>query len=144
MTSLGRAFALTVLLVVVWLAGTSPAAPPDPPKNQYPFVFKDVGDEAGLFPALKGIRGHGAAWGDVDGDGWIDLSVGTFQGAGSRENIFFRNEKGKFKVDAQKPLEVPGRSTGIVFADFDNDGDLDLYVASMPQPKNNLVGCKLF
>ena len=38
-----------------------------------PFVFRDVGTEAGLFPHASEIMGHGAAWGDVDGDGWIDL-----------------------------------------------------------------------
>jgi hypothetical protein len=116
----------------------SPAAP------KYPFVFKDVAEEAGLFPHLAGIRGHGAAWGDADGDGWIDLYVGTFHGGGSRANLFFRNEKGKFKLDDQKALTIPTRATGTVFADLDDDGDLDLYVASMPQPKNGLVGCTLF
>ena len=122
-----------------------PRAKDAPPvKNAYPFVFKDVGDDAGLYPHLAGIRGHGAAWGDVDGDGWLDLYVGTFHGNGSRANLFFRNDKGKFKLDDQKALEIPGRTTGIVFVDLDNDGDLDLYVASMPQPKNNLRGCSLF
>jgi hypothetical protein len=108
-----------------------------------PFVFHDVGDDAGLFPPA-GIRGHGAAWGDVDGDGWLDLYVGTFHGSGSGPNLFFRNNRGKFTLDEQKPLAIPSRSTGIIFADLDNDGDLDLYVASMPQPKNNLAGCTMF
>jgi enediyne biosynthesis protein E4 len=150
-TATGRAVVLTAGLVLGWLAGTGPAAPNDAPpaKNAYPFVFKDVGDDAGLFPHVANIRGHGAAWGDVDGDGWLDLYVGTFEGGGSRANLFFRNlgrgeGKGKFKLDAQKPLEVAGRVTGTVFIDLDNDGDLDLYVASMPQPKSNLAGCTLF
>jgi hypothetical protein len=123
-----------------------PAAPaqPDPKPGAYPFAFKDAGDDAGLFPHLASIRGHGAAWGDADGDGWLDLYVGTFHGAGSGPNLFFRNERGKFKLDDQKALALPGRTTGIVFADLDNDGDNDLYVASMPQPKNNLVGCTFF
>jgi hypothetical protein len=110
----------------------------------YPFVFKDVGDEAGLFPHVAGIRGHGAAWGDVDGDGWLDLYVATFHTDGSKPNLFFRNDKGKFKPDDQKALAISTRGTGVVFADLDNDGDLDLYIGSMPQPKNNLTGCALF
>jgi hypothetical protein len=133
-------FALALLAAVAPAAGQKDA----PAKNAYPFVFKDVGDDAGLYPHVAGIRGHGAAWGDVDGDGWLDLYVGTFHGNGSRANLFFRNDRGKFKLDDQKALEIPGRTTGIVFVDLDNNGDLDLYVASMPQPKNNLRGCSLF
>jgi hypothetical protein len=114
------------------------------PPGQYPFAFRDTGDEAGLFPGIAGIRGHGAAWGDADGDGWIDLYVGTFHTDGARPNLFFRNRKDKFELDGQEALRISTRSTGIVFADLDNDGDLDLYVGSMPQPKNGLAGCTLF
>jgi hypothetical protein len=138
---------VTCLLTLGLLAAITPAAAQKdapPAKHAYPFVFKDVGDDAGLFPHVASIRGHGAAWGDADGDGWLDLYVGTFQGAGSRANLFFRNDRGKFKLDEQKALEIPARTTGTIFVDLDNDGDLDLYVACMPQPKNNLVACTLY
>lgn len=117
------------------------------------FTFRDVGDSAGLFPHIAGIRGHGAAWGDADGDGWPDLYVATFHTDGSKPNLFFRNHKGKFVLDEQKALRISTRATGVVFADFDNDGDLDLYVGSMPAGKETklaqreghaLVGCSLF
>jgi hypothetical protein len=52
-----------------------------------PFVFRDVGDEAGIFPHLAGIRGHAAAWGDVDGGGWPSLFVGTFHNSGSKARL---------------------------------------------------------
>ena len=99
---------------------------------QQPLVFKDAGDEAGLFPAVGKIAGHGVAWGDVDGDGWPDLYVGAFGGApyGSKPNQFFRNAKGKFELDPQPQMRVLGRANGGVFADFDNDGDLDLYATN--------------
>lgn len=108
------------------------------------FIFRDVGEEAGLFPHISGIQGHGAGWGDVDGDGWIDLYVGTFAKAGTKPNLLFRNQQGKFRLDEQEALRLSARTTGVVFADLDNDGDLDLYVGSMPQPKNGLAGCALF
>lgn len=97
-----------------------------------PLVFRDVGEECGLFPQLDKIAGHGVAWGDVDGDGWADLYVGTFGGApyGSKPNQFFRNVKGKFQLDGQEQLRVLGRANGGVFADLDNDGDLDLYITN--------------
>jgi hypothetical protein len=149
------------LVLVLLLASVSilPAAEEDEQKQKpsdgsdYPFVFKDAGDEASLFPHVAGIRGHGAGWGDVDGDGWLDLYVVTFHTDGSKANLFFRNRKGKFVLDAQEGLRISTRGTGVVFADLDNDGDLDLYVGSMPADKDSklgqkqghaLAGCSLF
>lgn len=99
---------------------------------QAPLVFRDAGDEAGLFPDVAKIAGHGVGWGDVDGDGWADLYVGAFGGHpyGSKTNQFFRNVKGKFQLDEQPALRVLGRSNGAIFADLDNDGDLDLYTTN--------------
>jgi enediyne biosynthesis protein E4 len=116
----------------------------DEPTRKYPFAFKDVGNEAGLFPHVAEILGHGCAWGDVDGDGWIDLYVATFGRAPGKPNMFFRNKNGKFTLDDQKQLNVEMRGTGVIFVDLDNDGDLDLYIGSMPQPKINARGCCLF
>jgi len=97
-----------------------------------PFVFRDVGDEAGLFPAVGGIAGHGVAWGDVDGNGWPDLYVGTFGGLpyDSKPNQLFLNDQGRFTLDPQPQLNVLGRANGAVLVDLDNDGDLDLYATN--------------
>ncbi len=99
-------------------------------KTQYPFRFKDVGKETGLLPAVGGIRGHGAAWGDVDGDGWPELFVASFHNAGSKPGMFFQNENGKFKLDGQKHLRTSGMGSGALFLDLTNNGRLDLYVSN--------------
>jgi len=116
--------------------------------KKYPFVFVDAGEEAGLFPALEAIKGHGAAWGDIDGDGWLDLYVATFAAEGSKLNMLMRSNKGKFTLDDQKALNIATRGTGVVFADLDNDGDLDLYIGSMPKApgKDGITsrGCSMF
>ncbi len=117
--------------------------------------FRDVAHEAGLFPALDGIRGHGAAWGDASGDGRPDLYVATFHtGEGAKPNRLFLSGQGdEFSVSPDGSTHISTRATGVVFADFDNDGDLDLYVASMPGPEGSslaqrnghpLAGCSLF
>lgn len=118
-----------VAWLVTWIfvaAATSAAL------AQSPFAFRDAGDEAGLFPHVAGIAGHGVGWGDADGDGWPDLYVGAFGGHpyDSKPNQFFRNQKGKFVLDGQPQLRVLGRANGALFADLDNDGDLDLYTTN--------------
>ena len=94
-----------------------------------PFVFRDVGEAAGIFPHAEELRGHGAAWGDVDGDGWPDLFIATFRNAGSKPSLFLRNENGKFRLDPQEHLHTSGMGSGALFADFTNSGRLDLYVS---------------
>jgi hypothetical protein len=129
------------LVGLLFLVGEPAAEAPRP--GTYPFSFTDAGEAAGLFPAAANIWGHGAAWGDVDGDGWIDLYVATFHMPGSKPNLCFRNKQGKFEQDSQKALAVSTRGTGVLFADLDNAGRLDLYLGNMPDPANKHVGCTL-
>ncbi len=88
-------------------AARGPASKEKPGFSRYPFVFRDVGDEAGLFPHVAGIQGHAAGWGDVDGDGWIDLYVATFHTEGAKPNLFFRN------VSGQVPARRPGGAAAL-------------------------------
>lgn len=68
-----------------------------------------------------------AAWGDYDNDGDLDLIVATGQGNG-QANVFFRNEGGWLvRCDIGSPTSELGRTGPVLFADVDNDGDLDLY-----------------
>lgn len=125
-------FALLSTWTIIAIAMPSSRAA-DPPERalsgSYPFVFRDVGDAAGLFPHIAGIRGHGAAWGDVDGDGWPDLFVATFHNFGSKASLFVRNNKGTFRFDDQKHLRSSGIGSGALFVDLTNSGRLDLFVS---------------
>jgi hypothetical protein len=110
-------------VLLALLAGTVAAA-------EYPFDFRDVGDEVGAFPALGGIRGHGAAWGDVDGGGFPSLYVGTFHYPGTKPGMLLRNVKGKFRADEQEVVKVSACGSGALFVDLTNAGRLDLFVSN--------------
>ena len=108
-------------------------------------AFRDVGVEMGLFPDAEAIFGHGAGWGDADGDGRVDLYISTFgDKAGGRKNLLLLQRDGMFVKAGQPALEYACRGNTPLFVDLDNDGDLDLYVSSMPVPKKGIAGCRLF
>jgi hypothetical protein len=123
---------LAVFVSLLLLAPFAPAA-------DYPFAFKDVGEEAGIFPAVEGIRGHAAAWGDADGDGWPDLFVGTFNNSGSKPGVLLRNVKGRFTPDKQEHLKTSGIGSGALFADLGNTGRLDLYASHCAHGKEGVL-----
>jgi hypothetical protein len=72
--------------------------------------------------------GQGVAVGDIDGDGDLDL---FFSAVG--HNHLFRNDRHRF-VEVTNEWGVAGIkeqwSTSCGFLDYDNDGDLDLFVAN--------------
>jgi tetratricopeptide (TPR) repeat protein len=74
------------------------------------------------FPDLR-IHGMGAAWGDYDGDGFLDLVV-----TGYNTLVLFHNDGGKkFTRDPRLP-DAPGFWSSATWGDYDNDRRLDLYV----------------
>lgn len=87
--------------------------------------FTDVTRAVGLDVTFYG---QGVAIGDYDGDGDVDI---FFSALGP--NRLFRNDGGKFRdVSAETGVSGNGEewSTSCGFLDYDNDGDLDLFVAN--------------
>ncbi len=107
---------------------------------QTPFVFRDVGEETGLLPAVGGIRGHGAAWGDIDGSGFPSLFVNAFHNQMSKPAMLLRNSRGKFTLDGQEHLRTSGMGSGALFVDLDNSGRLDLYSSNCASESKDAVG----
>jgi hypothetical protein len=93
--------------------------------------FEEATNAAGLlvFRDDVGIGGQGVALGDYDNDGYVDILTTEDNG----NNRLFKNQgNGNF-------LQISGSISGIrttdpsrdaEWGDYDNDGDLDLYVAS--------------
>ena len=99
-------------------------------------AFEEVGTLWGSAMDEHGIAkaGMGVAAADIDDDGDTDVVVTNLEG---QTDSFFRNEGGYFRDSTgELGLGLTGRHTrwGVVLADFDNDGVLDLYEA------NGMVG----
>ncbi len=87
--------------------------------------FQDVTATSGL-AELPGGYGHGVAVGDYDNDGRPDLFLTRW-----RSYALYRNLGGGRFQDATAQAGLAGDRdwpTSAAWADFDNDGDLDLYV----------------
>jgi len=89
--------------------------------------------------SLVGVaQGYGTcAWGDYDNDGFLDLFVA---GWGNATNLLYHNNgDGTFtKIASGSIISDGGNAWGCSWADYDKDGDLDLFVANSFGKNNNL------
>ncbi len=127
-----RALALMLLLVGVALLLQQGylLQSPDGPAHPAP-AFRNVSQQAGIthnrVPSLD--MAVGQAWGDYNRDGWADLYVTDPDGP----NTLYRNNgDGTFSLSPlSEQVALPGvYSGGATFADYDNDGWLDLIVVN--------------
>ncbi|MEZ5324254.1 MAG: VCBS repeat-containing protein [Verrucomicrobiales bacterium] len=89
-----------------------------------PWKFEDVTAAAGL--NLDTSMGSGPTFADVDNDGDLDLLVCNM---GSPNLLYINRGDGTFSEDAAaRGVAYDGASTMGAFADYDRDGDLDLFL----------------
>ncbi len=101
-------------------------------QNTGSFTFSDVTLAAGLGSNGAGM---GACWGDINGDGYLDLYVpmrtGVF-GSTVRNAFYQNNGDGTFTENALllgiQAVDDPGLVS--TFFDYDRDGDADLYLGN--------------
>ncbi len=105
-------------------------------RNSCNGTFSDVSQSVGI-SAPKG--GFGIAWADYDGDGDLDVYVASADTA----NVLYRNDgNGRFTdVASTSGVADMRSSTGAAWADYDGDGDLDLFVANrfFPEPDSEIT-----
>jgi hypothetical protein len=88
--------------------------------------FTDVTEQAGVGDTGLCL---GSAWGDYDGDGYPDLYVVNDFG---RSTLYHNNGNGTFTdVTVKAGALAYGAGMSASFADYDNDGRLDLYTADI-------------
>jgi FG-GAP-like repeat/ASPIC and UnbV len=91
--------------------------------------FRDVTAEVGLDRVVLPM---GSNFGDIDNDGFLDIYLGTGRPSYSylMPNVMFRN-LGGLRFDDVTALTGTGhlqKGHGVAFADWDRDGDADLFV----------------
>ena len=88
-------------------------------------TFVDVTERAGVTGMPQNQYGMGAATGDYDNDGFVDLYVTNY----GSNTLYRNNGDGTFTdVTARAGVAAGGWSASAGFFDYDNDGRLDLFV----------------
>jgi hypothetical protein len=98
--------------------------------NKGGWRFEDITDRAGV--AGEGNWKTGVSMADVNGDGWLDIfscGVGGYKSYAGRNALYINNGDQTFTDRTEEyGLSFRGFTTQAAFFDYDNDGDLDMYL----------------
>ena len=102
-------------------------------RNKGDGTFERDNQSTGLTDALRNVKGYDASFFDLDNDGFLDLLVvgESIQQGGKGVFLFHNDGSGKFEdVSHLLPEDLlSGRQ--IVIADYNEDGDLDIFLAGL-------------
>ncbi len=109
-------------------------------RNKGGMIFEDITATCGMFTDDQYTIG--ASWGDIDKDGRLDVFISSRDtDTGAHRNYLYNNTPTGF-VDITLSSGIaltPNLSFCSVMFDYDNDGDVDIYIANDKIPKQNLL-----
>ncbi|UCF09132.1 MAG: VCBS repeat-containing protein [Thermoplasmata archaeon] len=100
-------------------------------------TFSDVTVAAGVFEGDNPYAGMGVNWGDYNNDGWPDIHVSNYL---VTPNYLYENNKDGTFTDVAFEKNAAGEAmggqyfghtAGSSWADYDHDGDLDMWVSNL-------------
>ena len=104
--------------------------------------FKDISLESGI--SQEATWSTGVTMTDVNNDGFLDIyvcKVGNYKGLKAHNELYINNGDNTFKEEAKEyGLNFSGFSTQASFFDFDNDGDMDMYLLNHSVHSNYSYG----
>ena len=109
-------------------------------RNNGDGTFTDITKTAGVYEPTT--RGLGVVFTDVDNDGWVDIYVANDM---SPNTLFINHGDGTFREEgvprgvAYNGDGIANGSMGIDAGDYDNDGDIDLWVSNFALEANCLM-----
>lgn len=97
-------------------------------------TFTDVTIKSGLYSEFPTQAG---TWNDFNNDGYLDLFIGNESSDESYPSeLYMNNQDGTFtNVAKAAKCDVVSYIKGVTAADYDNDGDIDLFLSGMNKKK---------
>src|SRR5262245_14862735 len=118
-------------------------------RNDGKGFYDEVSDQVGIAEPTKSVLSFGGGFFDNDNDGWLDIFIANghvypeveqaIPGTHYKQinQLFHNNGKGNF-IEVTKNsgdgFAKPYAGRGVAFADFDNDGYIDMIVANNDDP----------
>ncbi len=109
-------------------------------------LYKNNGDgtfQEDTLANIIGVSYSSAAWGDYDNDGDLDLLITGDSGGNRISKVFSNNGDGSFTELSKESLTGISSGSG-TWADYDNDGDLDILLCGATGDANNSRVCKIY